>query len=237
METVDIDGTIVIGEGERDEAPMLYIGEKVGTRTRARGGHRGRPPRGHEPLRDRHPGRDRGAGRGRAGRAPPRARHLHGQARGARAPPAASVDIRAPVADNLKAIARRAQPRRGRPGGDRPRPPPPRAADRRHPQGRRPDPAHRGRRPLGRHLGRGVGHRRPRRHGHRRGAGGGAHRRGDAVPERRDPGPARPDPPLGRGPAAQDGDRRTSTASTGPRTSPPAGASSSRRPGSPTARC
>ena len=28
---LDIDGTIVIGEGERDEAPMLYIGEKVGT--------------------------------------------------------------------------------------------------------------------------------------------------------------------------------------------------------------
>ncbi|HJU83344.1 MAG TPA: class II fructose-bisphosphatase [Holophagaceae bacterium] len=30
METVRMDGTIVIGEGERDEAPMLYIGEKVG---------------------------------------------------------------------------------------------------------------------------------------------------------------------------------------------------------------
>jgi fructose-1,6-bisphosphatase class II len=30
MESVPIDGTIVIGEGERDEAPMLYIGEKVG---------------------------------------------------------------------------------------------------------------------------------------------------------------------------------------------------------------
>jgi fructose-1,6-bisphosphatase II / sedoheptulose-1,7-bisphosphatase len=28
---LDIDGKIVIGEGERDEAPMLYIGEKVGT--------------------------------------------------------------------------------------------------------------------------------------------------------------------------------------------------------------
>ena len=27
---LDIDGTIVIGEGERDDAPMLYIGEKVG---------------------------------------------------------------------------------------------------------------------------------------------------------------------------------------------------------------
>lgn len=30
FEDVDISGTIVIGEGERDEAPMLYIGEKVG---------------------------------------------------------------------------------------------------------------------------------------------------------------------------------------------------------------
>ena len=31
MESVDIAGRIVIGEGERDEAPMLYIGEEVGT--------------------------------------------------------------------------------------------------------------------------------------------------------------------------------------------------------------
>jgi fructose-1,6-bisphosphatase II len=30
LDTVPIDGTIVIGEGERDEAPMLYIGESVG---------------------------------------------------------------------------------------------------------------------------------------------------------------------------------------------------------------
>src|SRR5215475_14164184 len=30
MDTLAIDGTIVIGEGERDEAPMLFIGEKVG---------------------------------------------------------------------------------------------------------------------------------------------------------------------------------------------------------------
>jgi len=29
--SLDIDGTVVIGEGERDEAPMLYIGEKVGS--------------------------------------------------------------------------------------------------------------------------------------------------------------------------------------------------------------
>jgi fructose-1,6-bisphosphatase II len=32
LDSVDIDGTIVIGEGERDAAPMLFIGEKVGTR-------------------------------------------------------------------------------------------------------------------------------------------------------------------------------------------------------------
>jgi fructose-1,6-bisphosphatase II len=32
MDTVPMDGTIVIGEGERDEAPMLFIGEKVGAR-------------------------------------------------------------------------------------------------------------------------------------------------------------------------------------------------------------
>jgi len=35
MDSVEIDGTVVIGEGERDEAPMLYIGEKVGLATHA----------------------------------------------------------------------------------------------------------------------------------------------------------------------------------------------------------
>src|SRR5438270_874073 len=32
LNSLAIDGTVVIGEGERDEAPMLYIGEKVGLR-------------------------------------------------------------------------------------------------------------------------------------------------------------------------------------------------------------
>ncbi len=32
FDALHIDGTVVIGEGERDEAPMLYIGEKVGKR-------------------------------------------------------------------------------------------------------------------------------------------------------------------------------------------------------------
>jgi len=31
LNSLAIEGTVVIGEGERDEAPMLYIGEKVGT--------------------------------------------------------------------------------------------------------------------------------------------------------------------------------------------------------------
>ena len=31
LNLLDIAGVVVIGEGERDEAPMLYIGEKVGT--------------------------------------------------------------------------------------------------------------------------------------------------------------------------------------------------------------
>src|SRR6056300_1730916 len=31
LNKLDIQGEVVIGEGERDEAPMLYIGEKVGS--------------------------------------------------------------------------------------------------------------------------------------------------------------------------------------------------------------
>lgn len=30
LDVIDVSGTVVIGEGERDEAPMLYIGEKFG---------------------------------------------------------------------------------------------------------------------------------------------------------------------------------------------------------------
>jgi fructose-1,6-bisphosphatase II / sedoheptulose-1,7-bisphosphatase len=32
LNKIDMDGTVVIGEGELDEAPMLFIGEKVGTK-------------------------------------------------------------------------------------------------------------------------------------------------------------------------------------------------------------
>ena len=48
LDNVPIDGTIVIGEGERDEAPMLYIGEKVGLAAK-RGGDRRVCPRSTSP--------------------------------------------------------------------------------------------------------------------------------------------------------------------------------------------
>ena len=86
---VPIDGTIVIGEGERDEAPMLFIGEKVGLANvatgpararRATGRYRRRSARRHQPLRHRRARCDRRARGVGERRAPPRARPLHGEA-------------------------------------------------------------------------------------------------------------------------------------------------------------
>src|SRR5216683_3077066 len=37
MDEVPMDGTIVIGEGERDAAPMLFIGERIGAAQHVRG--------------------------------------------------------------------------------------------------------------------------------------------------------------------------------------------------------
>ena len=54
MDSVPMDGTIVIGEGERDEAPMLYIGEKVGKNDGGNypaSGYRSRSARRHQPVR------------------------------------------------------------------------------------------------------------------------------------------------------------------------------------------
>ena len=43
LDTVPIDGTIVIGEGERDQAPMLYIGERLGLAAKQGGAGRDLP--------------------------------------------------------------------------------------------------------------------------------------------------------------------------------------------------
>ena len=205
METVDIDGTIVIGEGERDEAPMLYIGERVGTPATAPAVDIAVDPlEGTNLCATGAPGAIAvlaAAERGGLLHAP----DIYMEKLVVPGPARGQCDINAPVADNLKALARALD----RDVDDlvvivldRPAP---READRGHPQRRRADPADRRRRPLGRHLGRGVRHRRPRCDGHRRRPRGRADGRGDALPERRDPGAARHDAPLRRGPHAKMG--------------------------------
>jgi fructose-1,6-bisphosphatase class II len=113
LDTLAIDGVIVIGEGERDKAPMLYIGEKVGS---------GAAPDGGaftvdiavDPLEGTNLCCTGGAGAITVLAASERGGLLH-------APdcymekivvgPAAkgAVDLDAPVKQNLKAIARRLQ--------------------------------------------------------------------------------------------------------------------------------
>ena len=75
-----IDGTVVIGEGERDEAPMLFIGEKVGQGGVA-GGYRARSAGRHHAHRQGDGQCAGGDGDGRAGHAAECARHLYGQDR------------------------------------------------------------------------------------------------------------------------------------------------------------
>jgi fructose-1,6-bisphosphatase class II len=105
MQSVDFDGTIVIGEGERDEAPMLFIGERVGTGTGTA------VDIAVDPLEGTNLCATGTSGAIAVLAAAERGGLLHapdiymdklvvpGPARG-------QVDLRAPVADNLRAIAR-----------------------------------------------------------------------------------------------------------------------------------
>jgi len=111
LDTIAIDGTIVIGEGERDSAPMLFIGEKVGMR-----GEKAQlvVDIAVDPLEGTNLCATGGAGAITVLAASERGGLLH-------APdcymekivvgPAAkgAVDLEAPVKQNLKAIARRLQ--------------------------------------------------------------------------------------------------------------------------------
>ncbi len=49
LQSVPMDGIVVIGEGEKDEAPMLFNGEFVGDGTGPGHRHRRRPDRRHHP--------------------------------------------------------------------------------------------------------------------------------------------------------------------------------------------
>ena len=121
METVDMDGTIVIGEGERDEAPMLYIGEKVGTGRRRRSTSRStrwRAPTSAPPARNNAIAVLAASEKGGLLNAP----DIYMEKLVVGPSSRGKVDINAPVEDNLKAIAKCPGPRGARPGGDRPGP-------------------------------------------------------------------------------------------------------------------
>ena len=48
LSTVPMDGIVIIGEGEKDEAPMLFNGERIGDGTPPHDRHRRRPDRRHD---------------------------------------------------------------------------------------------------------------------------------------------------------------------------------------------
>lgn len=107
LDAVDMDGVVVIGEGEKDEAPMLYIGEKVGNGLAPEVDVAVDPVDGTRLLALGLPGAlavVATAERGTMYGAPPGVFYMEKIAVG----PAARdmIDINAPVATNLKRIAR-----------------------------------------------------------------------------------------------------------------------------------
>ena len=111
LDTIAIDGTIVIGEGERDKAPMLFIGEKVGARNHSK-------PQAIDiavdPLEGTNLCATGGAGAITVLAASEPGGLLHApdcyMEKIVVGPPAkGAVDLDAPVKQNLKAIARRLQ--------------------------------------------------------------------------------------------------------------------------------
>ena len=107
LSRIDMDGVVVIGEGEKDEAPMLYIGEEIGN---------GRPPRvdiavdpidGTRLLALGMPGAVSVvalAGRGTMYSAPPGVFYMHKIAVGRRAK--GFIDARASVSQNIGLVSR-----------------------------------------------------------------------------------------------------------------------------------
>ena len=192
MDEIDMAGTIVIGEGERDKAPMLYIGEQVGRRE-------GQPELQEidiavDPLEGTNLvaiGQTNAitvlAASEKGGLLHAPDTYLEKLCVGPVA--AGRVDIRLSPTENLGADRLGARAERVGHHGRHPGAPAPRRADRGGPRGGRADQAHQRRRSVGGDLVRGLRHRRPRGHGHRRRAGGRDHRGGAALPRRRDPGP------------------------------------------------
>ena len=112
IDGVDMNGVVVIGEGEKDEAPMLYIGEKVGNGSAPDVDVAVDPVDGTRLLANGSPGAIAviaTAERGSMYSAHPGVFYMEKIAVGAIAK--GLVDINAPVADNLSKIARARQAR------------------------------------------------------------------------------------------------------------------------------
>ncbi|MGQ9548905.1 MAG: class II fructose-bisphosphatase [Roseiflexus sp.] len=106
LDAVPMDGIVVIGEGEKDEAPMLYIGEKVGTGELPEVDIAVDPVEGTTLLAEGMPGAiavvaiaERGSLYHWSGIAYMDKLAVGPQARGA-------IDINAPVAENIRNVAR-----------------------------------------------------------------------------------------------------------------------------------
>lgn len=110
IDGVDMNGVVVIGEGEKDEAPMLYIGEKVGNGAAPDVDVAVDPVDGTRLLANGLPGAIAviaTAERGTMYSAPPGVFYMEKIAVG----PAAKgvIDINAPIAQNLRSIAKAKQ--------------------------------------------------------------------------------------------------------------------------------
>ena len=106
LDTVSMDGVVVIGEGEKDEAPMLDNGEQVGNGQGPEVDVAVDPLEGTRLTRAWHAERDRGD-RSRRARDDvlPRRRRLHGEDR--RRPGGDdAIDIDAPPTENVNAVAK-----------------------------------------------------------------------------------------------------------------------------------
>ena len=130
LDTVQMDGVVVIGEGEKDEAPMLFNGESIGGGFGPAVGRRRRPARGHAPHRVGPAERDRGDRRRRARHdvLPGAAVYMDKIATGPEA--ADAIDIDATPEQNVQRVAEAKGEAAARRDGDRARARPPRAADR-----------------------------------------------------------------------------------------------------------
>ena len=107
LDGVDMDGIVVIGEGEKDQAPMLYVGERVGNKTPPEVDVAVDPVEGTRLLALGAPGAIAVvaiAERGSMYSAPPGVFYMEKIAVGPAAK--AVIDINAPIATNLGRIAR-----------------------------------------------------------------------------------------------------------------------------------